>query len=197
MCTSATWGQYPKIFTLSPLSVHHQGWRDVMAWGGNIFCLLRAASDVFLSQQSQSTWASRPGELSSWSHRYWALSIFLGSNTRHKNKASKRIFSKKIFFIKINSLCTRENTRDESVSSPSRAAFITKWQICVMLTDKFQKSSNFFDQQQVAPGCLIIRNWECFCEEKGVQENFLQENTEQIKLKILIKLLPTRYTHGC
>ena len=56
-----------------------------------------------------------------------------------------------------------------------------------MLTDKFQKSSNFFDQQQVAPGCLIIRNWECFCEEKGVQENFLQENTGTDKIKIYNK----------
>ena len=184
ICTSATWGQYTKVFTLSPLRVHYQGWCDVMAWGSHIFCLLRAAGDVFLSQQSQSTWASCPGELSSWSHCYWALSKFLGSNTRHMNNASKRIFSKQIFFIKRDSLCTRDNTREKSVSSPSRAAFMTKWQICVMFTDKFQKSSNFFDQQQVAPGWLIIRNWECFCKEKQVQENFLQENTGTDKIKI-------------
>ena len=66
-----------------------------------------------------------------------------------------------------------------------------------MITGNFQKSSKFLYQQ---PWWVSIRNRDCFCEGKEVNENFLQESTGTDKVKTDNRascLVATRYTCEC
>ena len=62
-----------------------------------------------------------------------------------------------------------------------RVALITEGRVCLGITDHFQKSSKFLDQQQLVPRWLPMGNSKRFHEAKEAHEDFLQESTETDK----------------
>lgn len=65
----------------------------------------------------------------------------------------------------------------EGEKTAPRVALITEGSVCLGITDHFQTSSQFLDQQQLVARWLPMGKSRCFHEGKEAHENFLQEST--------------------